>query len=533
MQMADRLASEGHGDSAVAAYTVAMNRFRRDMPIEEKITCIRAHQRLAGYWISRDANLNALQVLMAAREISESCATDSLTVQILNNMAYVYLTFKNYEKAASMFETAQSLQSEGHNPDDDFRLLNNLASTYVMLGNYEKAQTELSRLRAIKGLSPSLAPFAPYHISLIEGALHNIRGQWKSGATMIRKAIEEARKLPYSDELECLALEDLIKSYRGMGAKDSTYSCLLRYDSLARHCNLPDKRIDALRGLSEYYESLGDTQHALDCRHAYLSLSDSVMNYREFARLNNLEFVYQTDKYKGEIANLNLDTAEKSRRLRKQTVTIISLVLVLLIIVALLALVWRQKRRLNQSYHSLFKVHQESMAAEKFNDERQRQLESRISELETGLENACHNSPKSDDVQPSDGSHEKYACSGLKGESAIALGERLRDLLDDIDVLCDPELGIARLAELAGTNSKYVSQAVNETFGMGLFALLNHKRIAEAKRRLADPSNSNLTIAAVAASVGYRNQTSFIAAFKKSVGMTPSTYMKIARESQF
>ena len=182
INLGDRLAGQGHGDSAVAAYTVAINRFDRRLPQNEKIASIQAHQRAAEYWLSRGANLNALQVLMGARDISEAVGTDSLTIGILNNMAYVYLTFKNYEKAAAIFEEAYSLQSKRKDDDAEFKLLNNLASVHIMLDDTAKAKEELQRLKALHPSTKEVQQVASYHIMLLEGALLNHSGRYNEGA---------------------------------------------------------------------------------------------------------------------------------------------------------------------------------------------------------------------------------------------------------------------------------------------------------------------------------------------------------------
>lgn len=500
MRFGDRLAMQGHGDSAVAVYTVAMNRYNNRMPLNEKIACIRAHQRASDYWLNRGANLNALQVLMGARDISEAAGTDSLTIGILNNMAYVYMTFQNYEKAAAIFSDAYSLMSQKKNDDAAFRILNNLASVHIMLGDIDNAGKELRSLRKLQPASDEVKRVAPYHIMLLEGALLNHAGRYAEGAAHIRKAIASVQDLPEGTILECLALEDLIKSYQGLNLRDSVLTYLVRCEQLAAGLGLPDRQIDALKGLSRYYEQAGDKVRALDCRTKYITLSDSVMNYREFARLSNIEFVYQSDKYKNEIATLSHEGEIKSRRLRHQLWVIGVMVLVTLVIGTLLYVVWRQKRNLDESYHTLFRLFQKQSAEHEKEDEKPKDI--------------------------------KYAQSGLKGESAHALGEQLRTLLDDPSVICDPELSLARLSELTGSNSKYVSQAINESFGMNFSALLNERRITIARQKLTDPANDNLTIAAIAASIGYKNQTSFIASFKKIVGMTPSTFLKIAKEQR-
>ena len=46
----------------------------------------------------------------------------------------------------------------------------------------------------------------------------------------------------------------------------------------------------------------------------------------------------------------------------------------------------------------------------------------------------------------------------------------------------------------------------------------------------AAPNYGNYTIQAISEDVGYKSSTSFILAFKRIVGMTPSVYQKLAKE---
>ncbi len=48
---------------------------------------------------------------------------------------------------------------------------------------------------------------------------------------------------------------------------------------------------------------------------------------------------------------------------------------------------------------------------------------------------------------------------------------------------------------------------------------------------MSDTENyGNYTIGAIAESVGFRSSTNFIAAFKKLPGVTPSHYLRLAKE---
>ena len=65
---------------------------------------------------------------------------------------------------------------------------------------------------------------------------------------------------------------------------------------------------------------------------------------------------------------------------------------------------------------------------------------------------------------------------------------------------------------------------------MNFRAFLNRYRVKEAMRRLEDIDHyGHLTIKAVAESVGYKSQATFITVFTKETGLKPSLYQHLAR----
>lgn len=120
---------------------------------------------------------------------------------------------------------------------------------------------------------------------------------------------------------------------------------------------------------------------------------------------------------------------------------------------------------------------------------------------------------------------------GISHEQARQLTERVVGVMDDLAYISNPDFNLNALAEAVDSNTRYVSWAVNETYGKNFKALLNERRIREACRRLSDHEHyGNLTIQAVYEGVGYTNAVSFIRAFRKINGMTPSEYQRAAVE---
>ena len=115
----------------------------------------------------------------------------------------------------------------------------------------------------------------------------------------------------------------------------------------------------------------------------------------------------------------------------------------------------------------------------------------------------------------------------MSEKQRLNLIEEIEKVLDDKEKISDPEFNLAILARLVNSNTKYVSQVINTTYHKNFRTLLTEYRIREACRMLTDTKNFGmLTISAVAEEVGYKAQSSFVLAFRKVIGMTPSEYNK-------
>lgn len=118
----------------------------------------------------------------------------------------------------------------------------------------------------------------------------------------------------------------------------------------------------------------------------------------------------------------------------------------------------------------------------------------------------------------------KYQNSPLSEERKDMLYVRILEIMCDFDIVSNPDFSITMLAERCHANQKYVSQVINERTGLNFKSLLATYRIEEVCRRMKDPRYVHLTLEAIAQGVGYRSRFSFINAFKRIKGMSPSEY---------
>ena len=98
--------------------------------------------------------------------------------------------------------------------------------------------------------------------------------------------------------------------------------------------------------------------------------------------------------------------------------------------------------------------------------------------------------------------------------------------------MTDGDLKQMALARMTESNTNYVSQTINSTFGKNFRSFVNEYRIKVAMKRMMDNEHyGNYSIQGISESVGYKSASNFIAAFKKMTGMTPSLYQKISKSS--
>lgn len=107
-----------------------------------------------------------------------------------------------------------------------------------------------------------------------------------------------------------------------------------------------------------------------------------------------------------------------------------------------------------------------------------------------------------------------------------SMASRLKEIMDTDESIYNPGFNINDLASISGLKEKQVSQTINDYWHLNFNAWLNTYRCREACRRLSDPEFANLTIEAVAESLGFRNRSHFAKIFREATGLTPSEYRR-------
>lgn len=98
-----------------------------------------------------------------------------------------------------------------------------------------------------------------------------------------------------------------------------------------------------------------------------------------------------------------------------------------------------------------------------------------------------------------------------------------RDIL--VERMCDPP-SFTELVRLSGLNGFNLKQGFHQLFGTTVFGYLYNYRMEQAQQLL---HGSSMTIAQVAAQVGYRNPGAFSTAFRRKFAVSPKAYQLCQR----
>lgn len=121
----------------------------------------------------------------------------------------------------------------------------------------------------------------------------------------------------------------------------------------------------------------------------------------------------------------------------------------------------------------------------------------------------------------------------LPGERRDSIMKIIIEAAKTSQEIYSPKFTVAKFSEIIGIPAKQVSQVINESTGDNFNVFINRYRIKKACRMLDDVEKyGGYTIENIGLNVGFRSRTAFISSFKKVTGLTPSDYLKAAKQAK-
>ncbi len=246
-----------------------------------------------------------------------------------------------------------------------------------------------------------------------------------------------------------------------------------------------------LTNLAQVAKKAGDYRRASDAFELMVVQNDSIRSLENLTALDDLRTQYEVDKL------------EAQKQARENYLWLAAGIIALL--VALLLIWMRYTKKVHDKNRGLVRrlEEQDRLAAE---------LESREEELR-----------KLRLLQPQDQ-------PAAPKEAHADLYEKLRELMKDPTVYTDPSLSRRSLAEMLGTNEKYLHEVIRTHYGATFTEYINALRLNYARQLLVG-SAEKYTVETVAIICGIDSRNTFHRLFREHYGLTPDEFRRNSASS--
>ncbi|MGI6224025.1 MAG: helix-turn-helix domain-containing protein [Prevotella sp.] len=443
------------------------------------------HQQAYAYY-----NLN--RALELCRKHKLKMAYPSVLVNLGD--LYGYHTLPNFRKqsieiARKYFIEAFDFAIENKIEDVVIVSFLDLTSVDPPLGNYSYFLPYIKKLEQqhLKSNTPNLQ-FALLQKDAIKCLAYK---QYSMAACYFHRQLSAIDDTLVADRFEYNAYDMLSKTWGMANRLDSAiYYGKKALETATRGGNL-EFQVLAAHQLENLCKAMGEDKQAHHFHIIYLEKTDSLINNNQGGSIGELHYLYQL-QHQTEVAK----EAETKNRIKSIMLWSLGIVLVLVLITG--GIIYAQNRKLNQRNRELYKKNVELI----------------------GLE------------QQKQQSEQRLANGNIKAELKERLAIRIKEVMNDAAMICRKDFTINDLAKSVESNSRYVSQIINEEYGMNFSNVLSTKRVKQALQKInGEPQRySRYTVDAIAEEFGFKSRTTFTAFFKKTTGMSPSEYLRMVRK---
>lgn len=339
-----------------------------------------------------------------------------------------------------------------------------------------------------------------------EGVQAYHAGRYQQALDYYVKMEQEAHRLQ-TNRQKCILMAKNQQSvvFAAMHRYQDAIAILKKIERIAQETGLESDLIDAYHSMVDVYNAMGNHQQASTFEYKYLKARDEFIKKSNAEKLEKARFLDEMRRVNDQVAVI-----DQKRELAHQLSLMMS-VIAAIILLALVLLVRSYLKQRNYIRH-LYEKNVQLLATSE----------------------VIPQSTVVGSVEPNelhDESAPKYQGTTLDQESKERLFARIKQVMDDIHIICQPDFSLQSLADLVSSNYKYVSQVVNEYYGKSFKQVLNEQRVREACRQLNDTERyGHLTIEAIAANLGFNSRSNFTVTFKRITGISPSKFLKMAKE---
>lgn len=472
--------------------------------------------------------------------IAEHQGYSELTARFYNGMGNLYSTQGDYQMGLYFYRKALSSSRKTGQKTLLNAVLNNLVGASCFVGQADSGMVFLQQMEANVEHNSGYR----YNILMGRGLVAKSQDQPAAAASYYIQARQYAIRTGMDSSFVDNTNSCLAQLYMDTHRLDSAILLLKKNEEWARRTNHDEFLAETMHLLAQAYDAQGDATRASTCRMEYANLMEKLHYSDELNAMKNTQYIYDANKNASTINLLTQQQIFDSQQIRTQARWLLALAIALALIIVLFIIVSAQKRQLHHAYNRLYDRSQLFLASP-IQAKEAPQAANKEDHLEAhqrgNLESNQEDKQRDDqgdgqgDVQRDDQEEKTQEAAPrsliLTTEQRAALLADIGHVMGKVEEFCSTDFSIDRLAQLVGSNPRYVSEAINEGYGKNFRSFLNDYRIKEAMLRLADNDRyGHYTIKAISESVGYKSQANFINIFTRLTGMKPSIYQKISRE---
>lgn len=509
----DACMNKGRMDSALVLYSIIINRYNSDMPRDEQNLCASAMNNAAYLYMFHHSNYSeAYTNLLRAQHIAEENGMQKLLPCVYLNIGNIYTIYYDNKTAVKFFKKSFYSSIDVNDWSILLTVFTNLVGTAIQEERISSVRDEVAVFRRLNIPKMPMLRYSRLMCSAAEYLLKDNNSMavdcLRQAAAAVDSKLQPERYRLFVNQLEAIVLG---KSKRYKEAL--ALSLKIERESGKE---APDIQEQMRSNISTLYGKLGKADSALLWQERRMALSDNIFRDQRYSQIRDLNVAY-------EMQNANMKLLHSENKRHTVMVALIVTLFAMVIIFALVLVLINKNRRLNISNHDLYRRNGEIMRMNDNERKLRTEYEQRIAECEREIKILTEK-----DVQTVESKQSSDVMDDAVRQSLL---EKINNVLDDVSEISRNEFSIGRLSKLVSSNSHYVSQVINETYGKNFSTVLGEARVRQACKRLGDiEAYGNLTIEAIAGELGFRSRSNFVTVFKKITGLTPSEYKKISRE---
>lgn len=460
------------------------------------------------YYMERDMEQSLHYELLAEKQLAK---TNDL--YNLNKSRYgigsIYYFLGDYEKALSFFTQTASYYKNQNSYNDLRGYINSIryiGRCYFNLHNYLEVENVLKiGFKQKERLKPRHQELNNAYFSLLNGQNLFAQKQYKTSLEQLQKA------LPVIKNNDDFANEHLAYLYIGknlwqLNEKEAAVEQFKKVDYLYDEKEYSDLNLlEAYDYLIAYYKTTNNLKTQLFYTEKLLTVSKNLQ--KQYKGLSNvLHTKYETTKL--EASRDHLQKELKIQMYRKYVILGIAAVVIVFLISCLFY--YKKKQKTLRQKYELFT---------------QQRLFSELSTTHIVIPEIKQLEKENNQTELAVYSSNKTSKTSLSDKKTQELLQKL-NVFEDNQAYLNSKITINSLAKDLNTNSKYLSEVINNCKGMTFTNYLNQLRIKLILTQFDDNKKlRKLTISAIAEEFGFNNARSFSDAFFKVTGLKPSYYI--------